>query len=70
VFDRLELANLHQLDGMKYACGKMIMSNLGELKDTNKWAELNGTSKSDILEAMAEYHKKHHYFLSNLYWEI
>jgi hypothetical protein len=44
VFDRLELANIHQISTLKSACGKKIRRNLTELKKTDKWNELKEAS--------------------------
>jgi hypothetical protein len=58
VFDRLELANLLQLDGLYYECGQKILHNLGRLTETDKWAELKDAFKLGILKAMADYQTK------------
>jgi hypothetical protein len=54
----MELADLLKLDRLKYACGEVIWCNLGRLKGTDKWANLEVATKADILEGMADYHKK------------
>jgi hypothetical protein len=40
VFDRLELAELYQINSLKFSCGQLIRQNLSKLKMDAKWLEL------------------------------
>jgi hypothetical protein len=44
VIDRLKLADLHQINPLKIACGKMIRKKFCKLGKTDKWTELKETS--------------------------
>jgi hypothetical protein len=55
VFDRLELAELHQIDSLKSACGQIIRKNLKELKETDKWAKLKETSPQLVIAVLEQF---------------
>jgi hypothetical protein len=60
VFDRLALADLYQIDSLKYACGKMIRKYRKKLKETNEWIRLKESSPQlviSILEGNKKTHK-------------
>jgi hypothetical protein len=52
VIDRLKLADLHQINPLKAACGKMIRKKFSKLGKTDKWTELKETSPQLAFSAL------------------
>jgi hypothetical protein len=58
VFDRLELADLYQMNSLLFASGKLIRRKLKMVKKDTKWLELKKTAPElafSILEDVDEF---------------
>jgi hypothetical protein len=55
VFDRLELAELYQINSLKSACGQLIRQNLSRVKKDAKWIQLKMASPQLALSMLEEF---------------
>jgi hypothetical protein len=55
VFDRLELADLYQINSLKSACGQLIRQNLSKVKTDAKWIQLKIASPQLALSILEEF---------------